>query len=72
MVIRAKYENVVFKPIGAVGLKEGTVVELEVPPPSAGTIRVSGLPFVGLFKRRRDIPDGITSVNRLRDKARYH
>lgn len=30
MVIEAKYENGVFKPLGKIDLKEGTVVEIHV------------------------------------------
>lgn len=71
MVIRATFEDGVFKPLGDVRLKEGTVVEIDVPTHSKKTIRVRDLPFVGLWKRRRDIPDGITYVNRLRSQSRY-
>ena len=72
MVIRATYKNGVFEPVGTVRIKEGTVVEIEVPIRPGKTIRVRDLPFVGLWKRRRDIPDGITHVDRLRNQARYY
>jgi predicted DNA-binding antitoxin AbrB/MazE fold protein len=71
MVIRATYKDGVFKPLNNVRLKEGTVVEIDVPVRSGTTVSIRDLPFVGLWKRRRAIPDGLTYVNRLRNQSRY-
>lgn len=71
MVIRAKYEDGVFKPVGKVRLAEGTTVELYVPGGTASRVRLRDLGFAGMWKDRADIPDGITYVNRLRDARRF-
>jgi hypothetical protein len=62
MTIPAKYENGVFKPLGAVQIKEGTVVEVHVPVeqnPKAPRQSVRDLPFFGMWKNRADIGDGV-------------
>ena len=68
MTISAKYENGVFKPIQDVPIKEGTVVEVQLPvelvakrPRSIGD-----LPFAGMWKDREDIADSVEYINRLR------
>lgn len=70
MVIRAKYERGVFKPLDKVNLKDGTVLEIELPS-EAGTRRtLKDLAFVGMWKDRKDIVDGVSYVNRLRESPR--
>lgn len=70
MVIRAKYENGVFKPLDEVKLKEGTVLEIYVPADKGGRRSVREFGFTGMWKGRRDIADGLSYVNQLRDKVR--
>jgi len=73
MTIPAKFENGVFRPLEAVQIKEGTVVEVHVPTEqkSAGERRsIKDHPFFGMFKDRADIGDGVEYVNRLRDNPR--
>jgi predicted DNA-binding antitoxin AbrB/MazE fold protein len=72
MVIEAKYENGVFKPLGKIELKEGTVVEVHVN--SRQTTRkalsIRELGFAGMWADREDIKDGVSYVNSLRDSPR--
>jgi predicted DNA-binding antitoxin AbrB/MazE fold protein len=72
MVIEAKYENGVFRPLGEVKLKEGTVVEVHVGRKEtarrAPSIREFG--FAGMWASRKDIKDGVSYVNSLRNKPR--
>jgi predicted DNA-binding antitoxin AbrB/MazE fold protein len=72
MVIEAKYENGVFRPLGKVKLKEGTVVEIHVDREEthrrAQSIRELG--FAGMWANRADIKDGVSYVNTLRDGPR--
>ena len=72
MVIEAKYENGVFKPLGKIKLKEGTVVEIHVN--SGRTTRkalsIRELGFAGMWADRADIKDGVSYVNSLRDSPR--
>lgn len=72
MVIEAKYENGVFRPLGKVRLKEGTVVEIHVDreetPRTKQSIRELG--FSGMWANRADIKDGLSYVNTLRDSPR--
>jgi len=72
MVIEAKYENGVFKPLGHVKLEEGTVVEIHVnreqSSKKAASIRELG--FAGMWSDRADIKDGLSFVNGLRDNPR--
>jgi len=69
MVIEAKYENGVFKPLGKIKLKEGTVVEIHVN--SGRTTRkalsIRELGFAGMWADRAEIKDGVSYVNSLRD-----
>jgi hypothetical protein len=68
MMIPAKYENGVFKPLTEVKLQEGTVVDVHVP----GKMRrsIKELPFYGMWADRDDITDGVSYVNELRDNPR--
>ena len=72
MVIEAKYENGVFKPLVEVKLEEGTTVEIHINREKTGrkapSIRELG--FVGMWADREDIKDGVSYVNRLRDQTR--
>ena len=68
MTIRARYENGVFRPLQDVRMKEGTLVEVNVPaeaparrPPSIGDT-----PFAGLWKDRQHMADSVEYINRLR------
>ncbi len=70
MMIKAKYENGIFKPLQEVRLKAGTLVELMIPTGKVKRRSVRDFAFVGMWKTRKDIPDGLTYVNRLRDKPR--
>ena len=72
MVIEAKYEAGVFRPLRKVKLKEGTVVEVHVnreeTHSKASSIRKFG--FAGMWADRADIKDGVSYVNALRDSPR--
>ena len=72
MVIEAKYENGVFKPLVEVKLEEGTTVEIhfnhEQSARKAPSIRELG--FAGMWADREDIEDGVSYVNRFRDQSR--
>ena len=70
MVIRAKYEDGVFKPLGDVKLKEGTLLYIDVPVQRAKRISIRESGIVGMWKDRRDIRDGISYVDHLRDPPR--
>ena len=73
MLIPAKYENGVFRPLEIVQMKEGTVVEVLVPAeqePAGKRRSIKDLPFYGMWKNRTDIGDGVDYVNRLRDNPR--
>jgi Protein of unknown function DUF104 len=71
MTIPAKYEDGVFKPLGVVKIREGTVVHIDLPPdekPRPESIRDLG--FTGMWANRDDIIDGLSYVNGLRDNPR--
>jgi predicted DNA-binding antitoxin AbrB/MazE fold protein len=73
MTIPAKYENGVYRPLEAIQIKEGTVVEVHVPTeqnPPGQRRSIKDLPFFGMWKDREDIGDGVEYVNRLRDNPR--
>ena len=74
MNIAAKYENGVFRPLEAVTIREGTVVEIQVPmerdlPANKVVIAVDSDVF-GLWPDRADIDDSVDYVNRLRSNPR--
>ncbi len=73
MVIEAKYENGVFKPLVEVKLKEGTTVEIHINHEQTArkTPSIRELGFVGMWADREDIKDGVSYVNRLRDQTRF-
>jgi len=72
MMIRARYENGVFKPLEDVKLAEGTLVKISVPvetsPRRPKSMRDS--PVFGMWAYRDDIPDGVTYEDRMR-QPRY-
>jgi predicted DNA-binding antitoxin AbrB/MazE fold protein len=72
MVIEAKYENGVFKPLAKIKLKEGTVVEIHVGREQAvrKTVSIGELGFAGMWSDRAEIKNGISYVNSLRDNPR--
>jgi len=72
MTIPAKYENGVFRPLDAVQIREGTVVEVYVPAePAARRPRsVRDFAFCGMWKDREEMADSVAYVNRLRENLR--
>lgn len=71
MTIAAKYENGVFKPLDAVNIKEGTIVDVHVPhEEKRKSSSIRDLGFTGMWAERDDITDGLSYVNRLRDTPR--
>ena len=71
MVVRAKFTNGVFKPLDKVKLKEGTILEIDVPSNGTNRRSIKDLPFTGMWKNRRDIKSGVSYVNRLRENPRF-
>jgi predicted DNA-binding antitoxin AbrB/MazE fold protein len=72
MIIRAKYENGVFKPQENVALAEGTLVTISVPVEATHKKpkSVRELPIFGMWADRDDITDGVSHVNALRNRRR--
>jgi predicted DNA-binding antitoxin AbrB/MazE fold protein len=72
MVIEAKYEDGVFRPLRRLRLKEGTLVEIHInrEDPSRRAPPIRELGFAGMWANREDIKDGVTYVNALRDNPR--
>ena len=71
MTIAAKYQNGVFKPLQDVKIKEGTIVEVHVPPADTFKPRsIRELGFVGMWADRDDVVDGVSYVDKLRDDPR--
>jgi predicted DNA-binding antitoxin AbrB/MazE fold protein len=73
VTISAKYENGVFKPLEAVKIKEGTVVELHLADVRKEELKprsIRDLGFTGMWADRDDITDGVSYVNNLRDNPR--
>jgi hypothetical protein len=71
MTIQAKFENGVFRPLVAVEIKEGTIVDVHVPhheKVKPSSIRDIG--FAGMWANRDDIADGLSYVNRFRENSR--
>jgi predicted DNA-binding antitoxin AbrB/MazE fold protein len=73
MVIEAKYENGVFKPLGKVKLKEGTMVEIHINGEQTArkNLSIRELGFAGMWSDRADIKDGVSYVNSLRCQSPY-
>jgi predicted DNA-binding antitoxin AbrB/MazE fold protein len=73
MTIQAKYEDGVFKPLAAVKIEEGSVVEIEISVPQqekAQPRSIRELGFAGMWSYRDDIADGASYVNHIRDTPR--
>lgn len=74
MVIKARYENGVFRPLEDVPVKEGTVAEVYLPGErvSKGRRRppLKDSPLFGMWADREDIGDGVEYVNRIRKYRR--
>jgi predicted DNA-binding antitoxin AbrB/MazE fold protein len=73
MTIPAKYEDGVFRPLESVKIKEGTLVQVHVPPegePARRRQSIKDLPFYGMWADRDDIEDGVSYVDRIRDNPR--
>jgi predicted DNA-binding antitoxin AbrB/MazE fold protein len=73
VTIPANYENGVFRPLEAVSLKEGAVVEVHVPgetEPAGKRKSIKDLPFYGMWADRDDIGDGVDYVDALRSNTR--
>jgi predicted DNA-binding antitoxin AbrB/MazE fold protein len=73
MTIPAKYENGIFRPLEAVAIKEGTVVQVQLPADceiSGKRRSIKDLPFYGMWASRDDIIDGVSYMNTLRNKPR--
>jgi hypothetical protein len=70
MTIPAKYENGVFRPlqIQEVRIKEGTLVEVNVPveAPARRPCSIGDTPFAGVWRDREDMADSVEYINRLR------
>ncbi len=71
MTIPARYANGVFRPLDAVQIREGTVVEVYVPAePAARPRSVRDFAFCGMWKDREKMADSVACVNRLRENLR--
>ena len=73
MVIKAKYENGVFKPLEYVSVKEGTEADVYLRAEtgngengSAKRPPLEDLEAYGIWKDRTDFTDGVDYVNRIR------
>jgi len=72
MVIEAKYENGVFRPLGKIKLEEGTLVEIHVNrgQEDKKAVPIRELGFAGMWADRTDIKDGVSYVDALRNNPR--
>jgi predicted DNA-binding antitoxin AbrB/MazE fold protein len=70
MTIKAKYEKGVFRPLEDVKLEDGTLVDVYAPTPEAKIRSIKDYAFVGMWKDRKDIRDGVEYEDRLRDHPR--
>ena len=74
VTITARYEGGVFKPLEDVNIKDGTVVEVHVPPAADHTRtesrRVGDFAFFGMWGDRNDIGDSVDYINNLRRDLR--
>jgi predicted DNA-binding antitoxin AbrB/MazE fold protein len=68
MTIPARYEKGVFRPLQEVPIKEGTVVEVCLPPetPAKRPPSIVDSPFAGIWKDREDMADSVEYIDRLR------
>ena len=74
MTITAKYEDGVFKPLEAVNVSEGTIVEVRVPSHAerlkSKSRSVGDFAFYGMWKDRADIGDSVEYISNLRRDLR--
>ena len=74
MNIAARYENGVFRPLESVTIKEGTVVEIQLPmesdSPVSKVVAALDSDFFGLWQDRTDIADSVDYINQLRSNPR--
>ena len=70
MVVQARYEGGVFRPVTSVNLPDGTLVEVSIPGSEPERRSVKEFEFCGMWRDRGDMPDGLTYVNRLRERNR--
>ena len=73
MTIPARYEQGVFRPLEAITIQEGTIVEVHLPAegdPARKRRSIKDLPFYGIWADRDDITDGVSYVDNLRDNPR--
>jgi len=70
MVIRARYEDGVFKPLEEVKLKDGTVLEIYISSNNKKRASLKNFSFAGMWENRVDVTDGLSYVDRLRDNPR--
>lgn len=75
MMVSARYEGGVFRPLDQIAIDEGTIVEVLVPasPVSASALLATSIcdsPIFGLWKDRDDIGDSAEYVERLRRTPR--
>ena len=68
MTIPAKYENGVFRPLQEVRIREGTLVEVNVPAetPATSLRSIGDTPFAGMWKDRDDMANSVEYISRLR------
>ncbi len=68
MTIPAKYENGVFRPLQEVRIREGTLVEVNVPAeaPARSPHSIGDTPFAGMWKDREDMADSVEYISRPR------
>ena len=74
MTISAKYEDGVFKPLEAVAIDDGTVVEVHISSYAdrlkAKSPSVQNFAFYGMWRDRTDIGDSVEYINNLRRDLR--
>jgi predicted DNA-binding antitoxin AbrB/MazE fold protein len=74
MTIPARYENGVFRPLDAVQIQEGTVVEVVIPtvqqPAGQRPRSVREFAFCGMWQGRDEMADSVEYINRLRGDLR--
>jgi predicted DNA-binding antitoxin AbrB/MazE fold protein len=68
MTIPARYENGVFKPLQHVSIKDGTLVEVQIPTEAAAPRprSIGDSPFAGMWKDREEMAESAEYIDRLR------
>lgn len=74
MVIKARYEKGVFKPLEEVPVKEGTIAEVHPPREKTEEKKqrssLKDHPAYGMWADRKDFKDGADYVNKIRQYRR--